>query len=159
MTAVSRAVNGTLLALVAAVLAVGGAAVAGVAPHVELSDSMRPALRAGDVVWLERIAAGEARTGDVVAFDHPQRDATMLHRVERIRRDRGRLAFTTRGDANNEAETWAVDAGGEVGRYAGVRVPAVGRAVVALQGVPLAAVALLSGGVLALVGLRWIWSA
>ena len=158
MRVLSSAVDVCLAALVAAVVVVAGAAVAGVAPHVELSDSMRPALRAGDVVWLERIAAHEARPGDVVAFDDPQRDATMLHRVERIRRGARRLAFTTRGDANTEREAWTIGAGGEIGRYAGVRVPAAGRAVVALHGVPLAVVALLSVGVLAVLGLHWIWS-
>ncbi|HEV3002746.1 MAG TPA: signal peptidase I [Solirubrobacteraceae bacterium] len=155
----SRIATIPLALLAAAALAVAGAAAAGVAPHVELSDSMRPALRAGDVVWLDRIAAREARTGDIVAFDDAQRDAVVLHRVERVRpAPLGRLRFTTRGDANNTSETWAIDAGGTVGRYAGVRVPVAGRAVRALQGPPLAAVAILSAAVLATLALRRIWS-
>jgi len=148
----------TLLAvLLTAALAVTAGAAAGVAPHVELSDSMAPVLRAGDVVWLDRIGARDARVGDVVAFDDPARDATVLHRVERIRARRGRLTFTTRGDANDAAETWAIASDGELGRYAGFRVPAAGRAVRALQGPPLAAVAALSGLVLAGLALRRIW--
>ena len=159
-----RAAGLVLAALLAAGVAVAVAAAAGVAPHVELSDSMRPVLRAGDVVWLDRIAARDARPGDVVAFDDPERDAVVLHRVVRIRPERrgslgrGSLAFTTRGDANNASESWSIAPGGTVGRYTGVRVPHAGRVVSALQGPPLAAVAVLSGLVLAGLALRRIWS-
>ena len=156
---VSRLLTATLLAIAAAVAAVAGAAASGITAHVELSDSMRPLLRAGDVVWLQRVGARDARVGDVVAFDDPRGDATLLHREERIRRDAfGRLAFTTRGDANDEAESWAIERDGSLGRYAGFRVPVVGRAVLALQGPPLAAIALLSGLALAMLALRRIWS-
>jgi signal peptidase len=155
----SRLATAVLATLLLAAFTVAGAAAAGVAPHVELSDSMAPVLRAGDVVWLDRIAAAEARQGDVVAFDDPERDAIVLHRVERIRPlARGRLAFTTRGDANDAGERWAITADGAVGRYVGVRVPLAGRAVRELAGTPLAVVALLSGGVLAVVALRRIWA-
>jgi signal peptidase I len=120
---------------------------------------MRPLLRAGDVVWLDRIAARDAEVGDVVAFDDPDRDATVLHRVERVRRaPHGRLAFRTRGDANNASESWRIAADGRIGRYAGVRVPHAGRAVRALGGAPLAIVALLSGAALGALALRRIWA-
>ena len=154
---VSAATTTLLATLLAAAAAVAGGAALGVAPHVELSDSMAPVLRAGDVVWLERIAAREARVGDVVAFADPEREAVVLHRVRRIRADRGRLSFTTRGDANNQPEMWAVDREGRLGRYAGLRVPHAGRAVRELQGAPLAGIAVLSGLVLAGVSLRRIW--
>ncbi|HEX8205470.1 MAG TPA: signal peptidase I, partial [Solirubrobacteraceae bacterium] len=148
-----------LAALALCALAVAGAASVGVAPHVELSDSMRPVLRAGDVVWLDRIAAADAEVGDVVAFDDPKRDAVVLHRVEAVRpAPLGRLAFRTRGDANNASESWRIARDGEVGRYVGLRVPHAGRAVRALQGPPLAIVALLSGVVLAALVLRRIWA-
>lgn len=156
----ARIATAPLVLLAAAAIAVAVAAAAGVAPHVELSDSMRPALRAGDVVWLDRIAARDARPGDVVAFPDPDRDLVVLHRVERVRAAAlGRLAFTTRGDANSSSETWAVDAAGDLGRYAGFRLPFAGRAVRALQGTPLAAIGALSGVLLAGIGLRRIWSA
>ena len=159
MTSLRHAATAMLTFLLLTTLAAAGAAAAGVAPHVELSDSMRPVLRAGDVVWLERIGASEARIGDVVAFDDPQRDATVLHRVERVRRDNaGRLSFTTRGDANNARESWGIDRDGEVGRYVGVRVPFAGRVVRALHGPPLAIIGAVSGFALAGLALRRIWS-
>src|SRR5687767_11760188 len=154
-----RVVSLVLALLLAAALAVAGAAAAWVAPHVELSDSMAPVLRAGDVVWLDRIAAAEARRGDVVAFHDPEREAVVLHRVERVRATTaGRLSFTTRGDANNASETWAIPLDGTVGRYVGVKVPIAGRAVRALQGPPLAILAGVGGLALAGLALRRIWS-
>lgn len=115
-----------VVSLVAAV-AVGAALAAGIRPHAEVSDSMRPALRAGDVVWLEHVAAAQVRRGDVVGFAHPDHRRPMLHRVTRVDEQGGRLAFTTRGDANSGAERWSVRRDDRLGRYVGVRVPAVGR--------------------------------
>jgi signal peptidase I len=156
----ARLATAPLVLLAAAATAVALAAAAGVAPHVELSDSMRPVLRAGDIVWLDKIAAHDARPGDVVAFPDPDRGVVVLHRVERVRAAAlGRLSFTTRGDANSTSETWAIDAAGDLGRYAGVRLPFAGRAVRALQGAPLVAIAILSGALLGALGLRRIWSA
>jgi signal peptidase len=154
----ARRLPGVLLA--AAVLATGAlllAAAAGVRPHVEMSDSMRPALRAGDVVWLDEIAARDARRGDVVAFADPVRGAVVLHRVVRVRVAGGRLAFVTRGDANTGTERWTVERSGTLGRFTGIRVPHAGRAARALAGVPLMLVALASGLALAALALRRIW--
>ncbi|HEX8086512.1 MAG TPA: signal peptidase I [Solirubrobacteraceae bacterium] len=159
MRATGSALSGALLAaLIAGVIVVAGGAALGVAPHVELSDSMAPTLRAGDVLWLDRIAASDAKVGDVVAFDDPDRHAVVLHRVQRIRADRDRLAFTTRGDANNASERWSVPRDGRLGRYVGVRIPEAGRAVSALAGVALAVIAAVSGFLLAALALRRIWS-
>ena len=156
----SRRLAGALLALVALVaLAVLVAAALGVRPRVELSDSMAPVVRAGDLLWIDRIAATDATVGDVVAFRAPDRDAVVLHRVVKIdAAPGGRLAFVTKGDANTGTERWRIAAGGTIGRYAGVRVPRAGRIVLALAGAPLAAVALLSGLALAGLALRRIWS-
>jgi signal peptidase len=154
----SRPLDALLATLAAALVVVVGASTAGVTPHVELSDSMRPALHAGDVLWLKSIPAREARVGDVVAFDDPTRRATLLHRVQRIAPERRRLSFTTRGDANKGGEDWSIAREGEIGRYTGARIPVVGRAVVALADAPLGMLGALSLAVLAFLGLRRIWA-
>jgi signal peptidase I len=146
------------LAVAAAVaFATALASAFGVRPHVEVSDSMRPALRAGDVVWLRDVAAREAEVGDVVAFPHPQRGDVVLHRVVSRRREGGRLAFTTRGDANTGVERWTATPGGTLGRATAVRVPHAGRAVAVLAGPPLAILASLAGLALAGLLLRRVW--
>lgn len=150
--AASLAVNAALAVALLAALAVAGAAAAGLTAHVEVSDSMRPALRVGDVVWLADIAARDAAAGDVVAFAHPDRRTTVLHRVQRVERAGGRLRFTTRGDANSGVERWSIAADGVLGLYAGLRVPAVGRATALPPSVALAAAV-----AVVLVLLRRIW--
>ena len=117
-----------LVTVVAAALAVAVGFAAGVRPHVEASDSMRPALRSGDVVWLDGIVAADARVGDVVAFAHPDDRRPVLHRVARIEPAGADLRFVTRGDANSGVERWSVRREARLGRYTGVRVPAAGRA-------------------------------
>ena len=149
----ARLATVALFAAITLAIVVAGATVAGVTPRVEMSDSMAPVVRAGDVVWVKTVSAAEARVGDVVAFDDPDREEVVMHRVVSVR-DRGRRrAFMTRGDANSGVERWTIRRDGAIGRYAGVRVPHVGRA----QGPLLAVISLLSGLALAAVALRRIW--
>lgn len=154
---VARAASSALCAAVMVAFAVGGAAVAGVSPRVEMSDSMAPVVRAGDVVWVKTISAAAAREGDVVAFADPDRGEVVMHRVTSVRERGDRLAFVTRGDANSGVDRWSIRRDGTIGRYAGVRVPAVGRAARAVQGPPLAVIALFSGLALAMIVVRRIW--
>ena len=140
-------------ALVVTLLVVVSAAAGGVRPHVELSDSMRPALRAGDVLWLDEIRARDARVGDVVAFRH--RGRLVLHRLRRVRPAGGRLAFVTRGDANSAGERVTVARDAPVGRYTGVRVPVVGRVLLRVKSPWLAGGAAV---LLAAVALRALWA-
>jgi signal peptidase I len=141
-----------LLTLVLLLAAVVTAAAAGVRPHVELSDSMRPVLRAGDVLWLDGIRARDARPGEVVAFRH--RGKLVLHRLRSVRGEGDRLALRTRGDANGAGESVTVARDAPLGRYVGVRVPAVGRLLLTVRSGPLAVAAAL---LLALLALRSIW--
>lgn len=154
--AVARtAASAALAAGVASALAVASAAALGVRPHVEVSDSMRPELRAGDVVWLRDVAARDVARGDVVAF--ARGDDAILHRVVALEARGGGLAVVTRGDANTGVERWSIRRDATLGRYAGVRVPHAGRAVRALAGPPLAILSGLSGIALAVLLVRRIW--
>ncbi len=100
--------------------------IAGFTPFTILTGSMSPAYRVGDVVIDERIPPASARPGDVVTFTDPQRRGkTVTHRVQRLTRDGAQVRFTTKGDANNTAETWSVPAGGSIGRVR-MHVPKIG---------------------------------
>jgi signal peptidase I len=147
---------GAVVALAACALALS---LAGVRPRVEMSDSMAPSLRAGDLVWLRPVRAAAARAGDVIAFADPAGGSRVLvHRVASVApAGAGRLAFVTRGDANTGVERWRIGAGGTVGRYTGARLPHAGRLLARAHGAPLAVVALLSGATLAGMALRRIW--
>jgi signal peptidase I len=115
-------------AAVALLLAVGGLVATGHRVMIEMSDSMRPEIAAGDVVVTERIAASDARKGDVITFDDPTRHGrTVTHRVVSVRERGERLAFHTKGDANGNGERWTIAADGTAGRVLTV-VPELGYA-------------------------------
>jgi signal peptidase I len=93
---------------------------------IEMSDSMKPAMAAGDAIVTERIAARDAQPGDVLTFTDPSREGrTVTHRVISKREKGDRLAFHTKGDANGKGERWTIDADGTAGRVLRV-VPDVG---------------------------------
>jgi signal peptidase I len=95
---------------------------------VDMSDSMQPAIAAGDVLVSDAILARDARPGDIITFDDPERDGrTMTHRVVSVRERGDQLAFHTKGDANGKGERWTVAAGGTVGEVRAV-VPKLGYA-------------------------------
>lgn len=98
----------------------------------EMSGSMRPALQPGDVLVVASIEAREARPGEVVTFPDPARPGRLLtHRLRSIRLERGIAHMITKGDANNETETWSVKAGGKIGRVRS-RIPKIGYALIHL---------------------------
>jgi signal peptidase I len=93
---------------------------------IEMSDSMKPAMAAGDAIVTERIGARDAQPGDVLTFTDPSREGrTVTHRVISKREKGDRLAFHTKGDANGKGERWTIDADGTAGRVLRV-VPDVG---------------------------------
>jgi signal peptidase len=101
----------------------------GYTPMTVLTGSMRPLIDPGDLVVDERIRPGQARPGDVVSFSDPGRGGqTVTHRVETMETGRGRIDFTTRGDANDTVERWTVPTNGEIGRVVW-RVPLIGKAI------------------------------
>jgi signal peptidase len=159
-TGIERIVSAVLVALgVVLAILVLFTVVGRCAWLVERSDSMAPALRAGDLLAVQRIDPAAARPGDIVTFKEPSRPGILLtHRVVSVRRDGGVYHFTTRGDANTGSENWAVKADGTIGRTV-VRVPAVGRLVV-LLGTPHVRFVLLTIAslLLAVELLRRIWS-
>lgn len=104
-------------------------------PMTEMSDSMRPLLRAGDIVVVAPLAPARARVGDVVAFSDPLGSGrTITHRVLSVRISGDRVRFVTRGDANSSVERWSVATDGRLGRVV-LRLPRLG-ALLAPLGTP-----------------------
>jgi signal peptidase len=127
-------------------------------PMLEMSDSMAPVVRAGDVLFVKRIAAARARPGDIITFSDPERPGqTITHRVVSVRSTRsGGLSFVTRGDANTGVERWHTDSDAAIGRFT-LRVPALGRAVHLTTSVTWRLLVALAGVVLTLDVLRRLW--
>ena len=94
---------------------------------VVLSGSMAPAIETGDVAVIKAAKAKTVDEGDIITFSDPTRDGDLVtHRVIRIeRQDDGKLAFTTKGDANKGKEEWLIEPGGSVGAFQ-FRIPKAG---------------------------------
>ena len=120
---------GALLVLLCTLALVAGAGwLVGYTPLVDRSDSMSPALRAGDLLITRQIAADDARPGQMVTFrDEALGGRSVTHRVVRVVRQGDQLAFTTRGDANRTGEDWTIRPQADLSRVAW-RVPLVGSA-------------------------------
>jgi len=104
-------------------------------PRAEMSDSMAPELRAGDLLFLKHRQADEVSVGDIVAFADPEGTGkTIIHRAVQITpASNGELEFVTRGDANGTSvERWRINRDGTVGVVA-FDLPLLGRAAIWLQ--------------------------
>ena len=125
-----------VLALLVAVLALGlGLRIAGVAPLLDYSGSMAPAIDAGDVVLARDATAAELRAGQIATIPDPLSGRLITHRVVSVARDGDRVTVVTRGDANDGSERWVLRADAPVGRVVG-RIPLLGRALIGLGALP-----------------------
>lgn len=97
---------------------------------IVISDSMVPAIQAGDVVVLESVQPQEIAVGDVIAFKPPVKTVaeTLVHRVTRVNfGEEGALMYVTKGDANQLEDSFKVEYDDVVGRVL-FKVPYIGQA-------------------------------
>jgi signal peptidase I len=94
---------------------------------VVLSGSMSPTIETGDVAVTRTVDARTVEVGEIITFSDPTRHGELVtHRVVDIERhDDGKLAFTTKGDANKGKEEWLISPEGDVGEFL-FRVPRAG---------------------------------
>jgi signal peptidase I len=133
---------------------------AGYRPLIDYSNSMRPAINAGDLLISNGVPAQSIRPGDIVSFsDRALQGRLVTHRVLAIHAEHQRLYFLTRGDANAVPERWSVARTGTVARVE-LRIPEVGWAAVWLNsGLARTATLSLLALVLGAALLRRIWRA
>lgn len=111
-------------------------AVLGFRAAVDMSDSMRPAIRAGDVVISQTASAASLRLGDVVTFSAPRsHEALVTHRVVALSVSGTVVHVVTRGDANTGLERWSIPTRGTLGLVR-LRLPKVGYALAWLRSGP-----------------------
>jgi signal peptidase I len=121
---VAGGVCGLALILMAALL-LGIAS--GYRPLVDHSDSMRPAITAGDLLITHAKPATSIRRGEIVSFKDPALGGKLVtHRVVAIHAAGARFDFLTKGDANSAPESWSAARGASIGVLL-FRVPQVGR--------------------------------
>jgi signal peptidase len=113
--------------------------VVGVRALVEHSDSMAPAIYAGDLVISQDVTARAVQVGEVVTFPDPDhRGKRLTHRVITVRHAGDIIVFDTRGDANSGHEQWTATADSTLGHLV-VAFPRVGSVFELLGSPPVAA--------------------
>lgn len=112
--------------------------IGGVFPMIVLTDSMHGTIESGDLILCRTADPEDVRVGDIICFYDPRGNGTttVTHRVTEITADdAGNLAWVTKGDANNTADTALVTAEDLAGVYQ-TRLPGVGSAALFLQSTP-----------------------
>lgn len=119
--------------------------------YVVVSSSMSPAISTGDAVIVNDVPANTVEEGDVITFiDGKQATIQqgkaggnlITHRVVDIQSTDQRLAFKTKGDANEEADRGSVPASALVGRVM-FTIPYIGH-VIAFAGTQLGLIMLVA---------------
>ncbi len=72
-----------------------------------LTGSMRPDIKPGDLVVTSRVPVTSLHVGDVVVFRPPGQTLARVHRIASLKQlGAGRIAVTTKGDANADIDPW-----------------------------------------------------
>ena len=97
------------------------------------SDSMKPTLERGDIVFIRRVNPETIKVGDVVAvwvptkyrneYGYPPR---IIHRVMEIKEIRGVTYFETKGDNCDREDIFRTPLRDVVGIYSGFKIPFIG---------------------------------
>lgn len=87
------------------------------------SGSMEPAIKTGSLVMITPTA--HYNLGDVITFESTSSDIPTTHRIVNIAEENGTKVFTTKGDANEEADTNTIAESNIIGTVQ-VSVPYVG---------------------------------
>jgi len=81
--------------------------------YTVLTDSMVPAFRSGDMVFVKIMGADKIETGDIITFNpSSSSDAYLTHRVVEKLPDyegTGVTCFRTKGDANDSEDSFLID--------------------------------------------------
>ena len=94
--------------------------VGGIFPMIILTDSMEPVFSSGDLIICHTVDAKDVKKGDIICFYDPAGNGTttVTHRVTKVTTDEsGKLAWETKGDANNTEDSAVVPEKNLVGVY------------------------------------------
>jgi signal peptidase len=75
-------------------------------PVVITSGSMTPTINIGDIIVVRKATLNQVEPGDIILFRTEQ--GLVLHRIQTITMENGKLTATTKGDANPERDPWIV---------------------------------------------------
>ncbi|RLF42764.1 MAG: signal peptidase I [Thermoplasmata archaeon] len=84
--------------------------------YIVTSGSMEPTLKVGDVVFVSDADADEIKVGDIINFYNGEREYTITHRCVEIIKKGNETFFKTKGDANEENDTFLTSQDALIGK-------------------------------------------
>lgn len=126
----------TVLVALVVVLAglIWGCRLLGMEAFVVQSGSMEPAHPVGSMVYVKEVDPAELEVGDVITFNLGK-NIRGTHRIIEVVEENGSLAFRTKGDANDHADSGLVTPGDIVGKVL-FSIPLMGYIVTYIQQPP-----------------------
>ena len=92
-------------------------------PSIIISNSMKPVISRGDLVFLKRTDTDSLEKGDVIQYKLDE--IQVFHRIIEVKYNKGIRYFVTKGDANSAEDPSPVTEEQVMGKYIG-RIPYVG---------------------------------
>ena len=91
-------------------------------------DSMKPKLKNGDLIAIDRNVKEKYSVGDIVSFVVKVDDQYMIvtHRIETVEVINDMARYTTKGINNDEIDKWIIKNDEIIGEYKGFKVPLIG---------------------------------
>ena len=88
--------------------------------------SMEPDIQTGSIIAVKTVEDGSKfKKGDVITF-MADKNKLVTHRIIDVKKTKNGVAYTTKGDNNNAADSNPVLADNVVGEYKGVTIPYLG---------------------------------
>lgn len=110
------ALGAIVFALVQSKLSGQPPAVAGNQVYIVYGGSMSPTFEAGSLAFIKPVDPQSIKEGDIITYrTRDDSDLMCTHRVVKVNQEGGQLSFTTRGDANDIDDAYAVLPGDIIG--------------------------------------------
>ncbi|KAA0002354.1 MAG: signal peptidase I [Thermoplasmata archaeon] len=74
--------------------------------YIVASGSMEPTLKVGDMVFVSHASMNEIKIGDIISFNNEERNYAITHRCVDILHQSNTTYFKTKGDANEENDSF-----------------------------------------------------
>ena len=103
----------------------------GYKPFIVLSGSMESKIKVGDLVIVKNVDANDLQVGDIIAF-RDSKNIVTTHRIIEIKSEDNKLAFITKGDANNTKDDVIVYSNMVEGKFK-TRIGKLGSAIMFIQ--------------------------
>lgn len=93
-----------ILAVIFLAFLMGGIGLFGIKVYTVISGSMEPKYKVGSLIYVKKVDTSTLKKKDVITYKIPD-SVVVTHRIEKIFYDENnKKVFTTKGDANDEAD-------------------------------------------------------